>query len=146
MRIKYISHSMGEVRVGLKIQCLKVGIYVIFSLFGPLVVMFDIFHNLFFGIWFLISSSVIPENLKQIGWDLKNGVIWPIHPVKGVKEIKHVKINFYSLINHYKAILTPCGYVTILPPGGDGAKVVIAFNSNPFLGTILISWLELMYT
>ena len=66
--------------------------------------------------------------MKQIGWDLKNGVIWPIHPVKGVKEIKHVKINFYSLINHYKAILTPFGYVTILPPGGDGAKVVIAFN------------------
>ena len=47
---------MGEVRVGLKIHSLKVEIYVIFSLFGPLVVMFDIFHDLFF--WEMIPHII----------------------------------------------------------------------------------------
>ena len=68
--------------------------------------------------------------MKQIGWDLKNGVIWPTHPVKGVKEIKHVKSIYFDIFITKSIIINHFGYATILPPGGDGAKEVIAFKSG----------------
>ena len=66
--------------------------------------------------------------MKQIGWDLKNGVIWPIHPVKGVKAIKHVKSIYFDISITKSIIINHFAYVTVLPPGGDGAKEVIAFK------------------
>ena len=55
----------------------------------------------------------------------------PIYPVKGVKEIKLVKLIYFDIFVSYSTIIThgSYGYVTNLPPGGNDAKVVIAFKS-----------------
>ena len=50
--------------------------------------------------------------------------------MKGVKEIKHVKSIYFDIFITKSIIKNHFGYATILPPGGDGAKEVIAFNAE----------------
>ena len=113
-------------------------IFTFFSLFGPLVAMFDIFYNIFF-------REMIPFIIKCNPWKFEANRLrfkkWGNFvktPCRRGKRDKTCKINLfwyiYILINLYKPIFTPYGYVTFLPLGGDGAKVVIAFKRFPFGG------------